>query len=85
MTTITWRALFDALHEARGKDICIYVKVLGNASTLEEVYFWKTMHKQNWIYLFDRSGGRPQQPATLPTHIKGPHVRPVLGELLMIT
>jgi hypothetical protein len=64
------RALYDALHKARGKDICIYVKVLGNASTLEEVYFWKTMHEQNWVYLFDRSGGGPQQPERLPTHIK---------------
>ena len=28
------------------------------------------MHEQNWVYLFDRAGGGPQQPATLPTHIK---------------
>jgi hypothetical protein len=30
------RALDDALLEARGKDICVYVKVMANASTLEE-------------------------------------------------
>jgi hypothetical protein len=64
------RALYDALHKARGGDICVYVKVLANASTLEDVYFWKTMHQQNRVYLFDRSGGGPQQPNTLPTHIK---------------
>lgn len=64
------RALYDALHETRGKGICIYIKVMGNASTLEEVYFWKSMHEQNWVYLFDRAGGGPQQPQTLPGHIK---------------
>ena len=55
-------ALYHALHETRGKDICVYVKVMANASTLEEVYFWKTMHEHNWVYLFDRAGGGPRQP-----------------------
>jgi hypothetical protein len=64
------RALYDAEHETRGKDICVYVNVMANASTLEEVYFWKTMHERNFVYLFDRSGGGPQQPGTLPAHIK---------------
>ena len=64
------RALYEALHEERGKEICVYVKVLGNASTLEKVYFWKTMHEDNYVYLFDRAGGGPQQPETLPAHIK---------------
>ena len=64
------RALYDAENETRGEDICVYVKVLANASTLGEVYFWKTMHDQNWVYLFDHSGGGPQMPATLPAHIK---------------
>jgi hypothetical protein len=64
------RALYDVEHGSRGKNICVYVKVLANASTLEEVYFWKTMHEQNLVYLFDQSGGGPQQPATLPAHIK---------------
>jgi hypothetical protein len=53
-----------------GKDICVYVKVMGNATTLEDVHFWKTMHEQNYVYLFDRAGGGPQQPGTLPSHIK---------------
>ncbi len=41
------RALYEAQRKARGDDICVYVKVLGNASTLKDVYFWKTMHQQN--------------------------------------
>jgi hypothetical protein len=64
------RALYEALHEARGKDICVYVRVMANASSLEETYFWKSMHERNWVYLFDRAGGGPQQPATLPEQIK---------------
>ena len=52
------------------EDLCVYVKVLGNGSSLELPYFWKTMHEQNWVYLFDHSGGGPQQPETLPLHIK---------------
>ena len=64
------RGLYDTLHGELGKDICVFVKVLGNASSLEEAYFWKTMHQGNWVYLFDHSGGGPQAPATLPRHIK---------------
>ena len=64
------RALYDAVHKQRGKDICAYVKVMANASTQEETCFWKTMHERNWVYLFDGSGGGSQQPATLPEHIK---------------
>lgn len=64
------RALYDAEHKTHGKDICVFVKVLGNYSSLQEVYFWKTMHEQNFVYLFNRSGGGPQQPAKLPSHIK---------------
>ena len=30
------RALYDAEHETRGKAICVYVNVMGNASTLED-------------------------------------------------
>jgi hypothetical protein len=29
------RALYDVEHKSRGNDICVYVKVLANASTLE--------------------------------------------------
>ena len=64
------RALYDVEHGTRGDDICVYVKVLANVSTLDETYFWKTMHDHNWVYLFDHSGGGPQMPATLPAHIK---------------
>lgn len=64
------RALYEALLASRGDDICVFVKVLGNASTLEDVYFWKTMHQQNWMYLFDHTGGGPQPPQSLPAHIK---------------
>ena len=44
------RALDDALLEARGKDICVYVKVMANASTLEEqtqsqLRCWRTVLK----------------------------------------
>ena len=64
------RALYDVENASRGKNICVYVKVLGNASSLEEVYFWKTMHADNLVYLFDQAGGGPQPPQTLPAHIK---------------
>jgi len=64
------RALYDTEHGSRGKNICVYVRVLANASTLEETYFWKSMHEQNYVYLFDHFGGGPRQPATLPAHIK---------------
>ena len=64
------RGLHEALHEKCRKDLCVYVKVLGNGSSLEEPYFWKTMHQDNWVYLFDENGGGPRAPATLPKHIK---------------
>jgi hypothetical protein len=47
------RALYDALHEQRGKDICVSVKVMDNLSTLEENYFWKSM--QGLLKKADRS------------------------------
>jgi len=64
------RALYDVEHESRGDNICVFVKVLSNGSTLEEIYFWKTMHERNLVYLFDQAGGGPQPPQTLPKHIK---------------
>jgi hypothetical protein len=60
------RALYDALHKERGDDICVYVKVMANASTLENVYFWKTMHQQNCVYLFDHAGGGPSSRRRFP-------------------
>jgi len=64
------RALYDALYKEEGKDLCVFVEVLANYSSLERVYFWKQMHKQNWVYLFDHNGAGPQQPEELPRHIK---------------
>jgi hypothetical protein len=64
------RALYETLHKELGKYICVYVKVMANLSTLEGHYFWKTMHQQNCVYLFDQCGGDPQQPTTLPAHMK---------------
>jgi len=64
------RALYDAEYESRGDNICVFVKVLSNGSSLEEIYFWKTMHERNLVYLFDQAGGGPQPPQTLPKHIK---------------
>lgn len=54
--------LYLALNETLGDDLCVYVKVLGNGSNLSEAYFWKTMHQDNWVYLFDENGGGPQAP-----------------------
>jgi len=62
--------LYLGLNETLGDDLCVYVRVLGNGSSLAEPYFWKTMHQNNWVYLFDENGGGPQPPAKLPTHIK---------------
>ena len=62
--------LYLGLNETLGKDLCVYVKVMGNGSSLAEAYFWKTMHQNNWVYLFDENGGGPQAPETLPKHIK---------------
>ena len=64
------RTLYDALHKEEGSKLCAFVEVLANGSTLERVYFWKQMHKRNWVYLFDRDGAGPQQPERLPSHIK---------------
>ena len=62
--------LYLALNETLGNDLCVYVKVLGNGSSLERAYFWKTMHQEQLGVPVRRNGGGPQAPATLPTHIK---------------
>lgn len=64
------RALHDALHETLGDEICIYVKVMANASSLDSHYFWKQMYARNDVYLFDQDGGGPRAPAKLPSHVK---------------
>ena len=60
------RALYDALHEERGDDICVFVEVMANLRTLEKVYFWKAMHNRNCVYLFDRAGGGRRRPPRRP-------------------
>ncbi len=64
------RALHDALDKELGKNLCVYVTVVANFTGVEEVYFWKTMHKRNWVYLFDEFGGGPRRPSDLPAHVK---------------
>ena len=64
------RALYEALHIELKKDICVYVEVLQNWTSLAPVHFWKAMFERNWVYLFDDAGGGPQQPEQLPKHIK---------------
>ncbi|MGB5584565.1 MAG: ParB-like protein [Gammaproteobacteria bacterium] len=64
------RALHDALHKSLGDEICVYVEVLTNISSLGHLYFWKQMYAHNWVYLFDHEGGGPQPPDKLPTHIR---------------
>ncbi len=64
-------ALHRALHKELGKEICVLVEVIWNANpVLNDVYFWKTMHQRNWVYLYDRDGGGPQPPELLPKNIK---------------
>lgn len=65
------RALHEALHEELGDQICVLVEVMWNASPVEnDVYFWKTMHKRNWVYLYARDGGGPHPPKRLPKKIE---------------
>ena len=64
------RALYEAMQPQQAGEIGIPVKLLFDASSLHETYFWKTMHAGNWIYLFDHEGGGPKPPQTLPKHIK---------------
>ena len=64
------RALYEAMHPELGDQICISIKFLFNATTLDQTYFWKQMHASNWVYLFDHEGAGPKPPQTLPKHIK---------------
>ncbi len=65
------RALYEALHDELKDEICVLVQVIWNASpVLSDVYFWKTMHERNWVYLYDRDGGGPQPPKRLPKKIE---------------
>jgi len=64
------RALHDALHEDYGDSLVVHAEVVANLTTVSELYFWKTMHRRNWLYLFADNGGGPQQPETLPSHVE---------------
>ena len=64
------RGLYEALHEEFGKGLTVYVEVLANYGEISHAYFWKQMFKSNWVYLFDHTGGGPQQPESLPKHIR---------------
>ena len=69
------RALWDA---AQGKNEAgidqnsarVVVEVIYNWSVLNDYNFWKAMHDNRWVYLFDHMGGGPLQPNSLPGHIK---------------
>jgi len=69
------RALWDA---AQGKNEAgidadnarVVVEVLYNWSVLKDYSFWKAMHDNAWVYLFDHTGGGPIQPDALPKHVK---------------
>jgi hypothetical protein len=71
------RALYAALHQARGEDICVYVKVMANASTLEEVYFWKSMHEQNCVLPVRPLEWRAAAAGNTASACRGPQVRPL--------
>ncbi len=64
------RAPYEVLHRKHGEEICVFVEVLESWTSLGEVCFWKAMHEQHWVYLFDHHGGGPQPPETLPARIK---------------
>jgi len=48
----------------------VVVEVINNWSVLKDAQFWKAMHDNRWVYLFDAMGGGPLQPAVLPKHVK---------------
>ena len=48
----------------------VVVEVMYNWSILKDYNFWKAMHDNRWVYLFDPMGGGPVQPDALPKHIK---------------
>ncbi len=63
-------ALYEALNDKVGDDLCVYVRVMFNGSSLSEVHFWKAMFDRNYVYLFGADGGGPKPPETLPKHIR---------------
>ena len=69
------RALHDALYKSPGDEICVYVEVLENASSLGHLYFWKQMYANNRVYLFDHEGGGPPPPRHAARTHQGSEVR----------
>ena len=78
------RALWDV---AQGKNEAgidagnarVAVEVLYNWSVLKDYDFWKAMHDNAWVYLFDHTGGGPVRPDALPKHVKDLHNDPYRG------
>ncbi len=64
------RALYEALNGKLGDELCVYVRVMFDGSSLSEIHFWKAMFKHNYVYLFADNGGGPNPPETLPKHIQ---------------
>ena len=64
------RALYEALHDSLGDQLAVYVRVMFDLSSLNEVHFWKAMFEHQYVYLFADNGGGPKPPETLPKHIR---------------
>ena len=64
------RALYEALNDKVGEELCVYVKVMFDGSSLNEEHFWKAMFEHNYVYLYGADGGGPKPPGELPRHIQ---------------
>lgn len=69
------RAVWETAQEKNdagidGDNARVVVEVIENWSALKGYNFWKAMHDNRWVYLFDHMGGGPLQPDELPKHIK---------------
>ena len=64
------RALYEALHDkVDDNELCVYVHVMLDGSSLSKEHFWKAMFERNYVYLFGADGGGPKSPDELPKHI----------------
>ena len=48
-----------------------YYKVDADYSSLDPDSFWAKMKEQHWVYLYDKNGEGPHDPADLPTSVEG--------------
>lgn len=64
------RALYEALNDKVGDELCVYVRMMFDGSSLNEEHFWKAMFEHNYVYLFGADGGGPNPPQKLPKHIR---------------